>query len=400
MEYKGIILTGTSGSGKSTIAKKFCEEFINFAIVKAITTRAERKDDNIYFYSEKIEFLKLKNDNKLLIDTEYRGEKYGIAIEAFKDLLNNGKIPILILTPESALKLNNNFQKNKKFLILFLDALDDVLNNRLEQRGESINQDLLKQRDKDRKFLNEMIQDTNSLIYLVRNEDSVLLDDIIQLISNLWEYKNIGGILSKRMIALMIKCGILLENVDLNKISGASYDLSLGNQYWQDGMKKTLNNNNPFIKLKPGDYAIVSSEEMAKLPKDIAGRFDLTVSLFCQGIILSNGPQVDPGFEGRLFCLLFNTSNNDIILKQKQHYATIEFIKLLEPTIVYKEKYQGKKDIIDYLPKPSAPSVIVGMQEDIRKLKLAKWWEKTLPIIISVLAIVLAIVIPIIFHDP
>lgn len=200
--------------------------------------------------------------------------------------------------------------------------------------------------------------------------------------------------LPKKVIELMLKCGMLLKNAEINnKVSGASYDLSLGAQYWQDGGKRILDNTNPFIKLKPGDYAIVSSKEIADFPKDIAGRFDLSVSLFCQGIILSNGPQVDPGFKGGLFCLLFNTSNAPITLKQGQHHATLEFIKLLEPTIPYSGKYQGKDDIIDYLPKPAEPSVITKIIDDIDALKSAKWWEKTLPLILSILALVATIVI-------
>ena len=39
MEYTGIILTGTSASGKSTIAKKLCAFNGQFQIVQAITTR-------------------------------------------------------------------------------------------------------------------------------------------------------------------------------------------------------------------------------------------------------------------------------------------------------------------------------------------------------------------------
>lgn len=404
MKYIGIILTGTSGSGKTTIANKFVSDFTDFKIVNSVTTRNKRDEDSNYTFLDKKEFYILKSDNKLLIDAEYRGEYYGIAKEDFANVLENNKIPILILTPNTANSLNNNFFKyNENFLILFIDTTDEQLKNRQTIRHEIIDHDLFGQREKDRNIIKDISQNQESLFYIIRNEDSTLLNNIINLIYSLWEFRNLGGVLSKKIITLMLKCGLLLENSDLNKISGASYDLSLGDQYWQDGKVKTLNAKNPFIDLKPGDYVIVSSEEVAKFPKDIAGRFDLTVSLFCQGIILSNGPQIDPGFEGRLFCLLFNTSNNSISLKHKAHYATLEFYKLLEPTVSYKEKYLGKKDIIDYLPKPSAPSVIVGMQKDIKSLKSAKWWEKTLPLIISIFAIVAAIVGPIIIsliRDP
>jgi guanylate kinase/deoxycytidine triphosphate deaminase len=390
MKYPGIIITGTSGAGKSTIARILCEKFKEFQVVQAVTTRKPREDDlsNMYQYMSKEEFDKLDKDRALLIKANYRGDYYGITYHALKIVLDNSRVPLLVLTPESTKSLEEDRKERGefKFFIIFLDAPDDVLNSRLVERGEQINENVEKQRREDR------IYDKDCL-YVISNTGDVDIEDTAQLIYSLWGYRDIGGMLPKKVIELMVKCGMLLKNAEIkNKVSGASYDLSLGDQYWQDGEKRILDNTNPFIKLKPGDYAIVSSKETADFPKDIAGRFDLSVSLFCQGIILSNGPQVDPGFKGGLFCLLFNTSNATITLKQGYHYATLEFIKLLEPTIPYSGKYQGKGDIIDYLPKPAEPSVITKIIEDVDALKSAKWWEKILPLILSILAIVAAIV--------
>ncbi len=385
MKYKGIIITGTSGAGKSTTALELYKQHSIFQIVQAVTTRELRKDDvsKQYKYITEEEFKKLDKDRTLLIKSEYRGEYYGITHEAFQEVIDNGKTPLLILTPQSVGELE--VKKNSGqyiFFTIFLDASDDVLDERLTRRGEQINNDTRKRREKEREYAKDCL-------YSVKNDNNIV--DIVQLIYSLWEYRNSGGMVAKKLIELMIKCDMLLRNADINKVNGASYDLSLGNQYWQGGRKKTLDNNNPFITLDPGDYVIVSSKEITRFPKDIAGKFDLTVSLFCRGVILSNGPQIDPGFEGRLFCLLFNTSNDSISLKQGQHYTTLEFIKLLEPTIPYSNKYQGKIDIIDYLPTPSAPSVIVKMKKDIEKIKSEKWWEKNLPLILSILAMVSAI---------
>jgi deoxycytidine triphosphate deaminase len=394
MEYKGIIITGTSGAGKSTIAGRLCEKFKEFQVVQAVTTRKPREDDlsNMYQYMSKEEFDKLDKDRELLIKANYRGDYYGITYHARKIVLDNSRVPILVLTPESTKSLEEDSKERGefKFFIIFLDAPDDVLNSRLVERGEQINNNVEKQRREDRIY-------GKDCLYVISNTCDVDIEDTAQLIYSLWEYRGGGGMLPKKVIDLMVKCGMLLKNAEIkNKVSGASFDLSLGDQYWQDGEKRILNNTNSFIKLKPGDYALVSSKETADFPRDIAGRFDLSVGLFCQGIILSNGPQVDPGFKGGLFCLLFNTSNATISLKRGQHYATIEFIKLLEPTIPYSGKYQGKDDIMAYLPNPAEPSVITKIKEDIDALKSAKWWEKILPLILSILALVAAIVMAVI----
>jgi guanylate kinase/deoxycytidine triphosphate deaminase len=390
MEYKGIIITGTSGAGKSTIAGRLCEKFKEFQVVQAVTTREPREDDlsNMYQHMSKEEFDKLDKDRELLIKANYREDYYGITYQALKIVLDNSRVPILVLTPESTKSLGEDSKERGefKYFIIFLDAPDDILDSRLGERREQINNNVEKQRREDRIYAKDCL-------YAISNTDDVDIEDTAQLIYSLWEYRDIGGMLPKKVIELMVKCGMLLKNAEItNNVSGASFDLSLGGQYWQDGKRRMLDDTNPFLELKPGDYAIVSSKETADFPKDIAGRFDLSVSLFCQGIILSNGPQVDPGFKGGLFCLLFNTSNATIRLKQGQHYATIEFIKLLEPTIAYSGMYQGKDNIIDYLNYLPEPSVITMIKEDIDALKSEKRLEKTIPLILSILAIVAAII--------
>lgn len=105
------------------------------------------------------------------------------------------------------------------------------------------------------------------------------------------------------------------------------------------------------------------------MPRDIIAKFGLTVGLFCQGIILSNGPQIDPGFRGTLFCLLFNTSNRAVHLKRGKHYATIEFNKLIEPAKPYEGKYQETENIIEYIPANVLQGAINELKKEIEKLK-------------------------------
>jgi len=393
MEYKGIIVTGTSGSGKSTVVSKLCEKFGIFQRVQSITTREKRNNDEpgAYVYLSREEFNNLEKEGKFIITSTYREEKYGIKVEDFEKVTQKGKLPVMILTPEAASQLDEILQMKNKFMIIFLDASDDTLDKRLEKRGENLDT-ARTQREIDREYKDEMWKRENCPIYYIKNEDTTSIDDVIDLIYYLYEYRNTGGLLPKKLIELMIKCGILLENAEIDNIQGSSYDLRLGNEYFHNGLIKTLDDQEPFITLNPGDYAIVSSLETANFPKDIAGKFDLSVGLFCRGIILSNGPQVDPGFKGKLFCLLFNSSNRKIQLKLKQHYATIEFLKLFEPTKPYKGKYQNKENIMEYLPEKAEASAINVLWKDVEELKKIKWYERTLPLIIAIFGWIIAII--------
>jgi deoxycytidine triphosphate deaminase len=393
VDYQGVVLTGTSGAGKTSVARKLIEISEKFTRVQALTTRKQREDDEAgeYLYLSEEEFTKLDREGDLLIKSTYRGDNYGIAKKTFHELVNNGRVPVMVVTPESVQKLEET-QLNKPnmrlpFLTIFLDAHDDTLDNRLKERGQKIIERIKAQRLDDREY-------EKSCIYSVLNTD---LAKTVALIDNLWQFRNNEGILPKSLIKLMIECGMLLENAQLENISGASYDLIVADDHYYGGKPVSLTEQDPFIKIEPFEFAFVRSKETCNLPRDVAGRFDVAVSLFLGGLIMSNGPQVDPGFRGGLWCLLFNTSNDTVELKRGQHYATIEFTKLVHPTHPYKGKYQDKEKIADYLPHSASRSPISELKKDIRDLKSEKWWVKILPLILASAAIVVAIVVAIVF---
>ena len=367
MLFEGIIITGTSCAGKSTIAIKLCEPDASgtvspFEVVPAVTTRLQRADDFNYEYIDDAAFDKLVSKERLLIKASYRDKKYGIRLDKYKAVLSRGKFPILILTPVSAMTLLEACAE--RFMCFFIDATDEELVNRLQARdkrqiAEDEKPDLKKRNDFDRK-------DAYRSNYVLKNNN---LDASVSLIKQLWEQRNRGGGLSYNIIKSMLECGMLLERADVSGVKGASYDLLLGDEYYYAGKIKKLSDANPFLTIEPYDYAIVSCKESACMPRDVIAKFGLTVGLFCQGIILSNGPQIDPGFRGTLFCLLFNTSNRAVHLKRGKHYATIEFNKLIEPAKPYAGKYQGTEKIIEYIPENALQGAINELKKEIEKLK-------------------------------
>lgn len=365
MIYHGLIITGTNASGKSTLAYELQNRDNRFAVVVTITTRTRRTDDYTreYNYISVEEFIELDANNQLLVKWHYHGERYGIRVVDFKAIQNDGNIPILILTPESAFRLdgfrqdNSNITTIPQFLSVYMDASDNILNIRLRERN-FVDLEETRQRNMDREY-------SNSFIYLLNNDK---IESSVNLLISLWEYSNSGGVLPARVIRLMLECGMLLEKGRTKNISGASYDLSLGDEYFHGGKILLLSEREPFLLIEPYDYAIITSEEIANFPKDICGRFDLSVGLFCQGIILSNGPQVDPGFRGPLFCLIFNTSSAPVLLKRRQHYATLEFHKLLEPTYTYAGKYKAKK-LLHYLPANAAQGAINELKKELERVR-------------------------------
>ena len=366
MPFESIIITGTSCAGKSTIAKKLCDIVTNSGVsfdqVTAVTTRERRADDSNYEYISNEDFDKLLRGKKLLVDSIYRGKKYGIKQAEYNRVIRKEKVPVLVITPASAIELLS--KGKEKYMCIFLDAQDETLVDRwVERLGTEPNnkakKGFLKQHKADREY-------QDKAHYILNNTD---VSASVSLIALLWEYQNQGGALSQKLISSMIDCGMLLRDADPEMINGASYDLRLGDEYYYDGKIQKLSDEKPFLTIEPYDYAIVSCRETAWIPRDVIAKFGLTVGLFCQGIILSNGPQIDPGFRGTLFCLLFNTSNRAVHLKRGKHYAIIEFNKLIGYAEPYEGKYQGKERIIEYIPENALHGAINELKKEVEHLK-------------------------------
>lgn len=364
MLFESVIITGTSCAGKSTISQELCKAIMSdgtrFEMVKAVTTREKRADDTNYDFINDDSFDKLLSNKKLLLNSTYRNKKYGIKKSEYDKVIQKKNVPVLVITPASAIELLTE----KNCMCIFLDAQDEILIDRWEKRSgiqseKTARKEFDRQNKEDRSY-------QNKAHYILNNSD---VSASVSLIISLWDYQNQGGALSQELIKNMLDCGVLLRDADPKMIKGASYDLRLGDEYYYDGEIRKLSDANPFLTIEPYDYAIVSCKETAWMPRDVIAKFGLTVGLFCQGIILSNGPQIDPGFRGKLFCLLFNTSNRAVHLKRGKHYATIEFNKLIGCAEPYEGRYQDKKSIIDYIPENALHGAINELKKEVEQLK-------------------------------
>ena len=382
----GIILTGTSGSGKTTIAKELQNENSKYEYIRAITTRSAREDDNgHYLYISDQEFE--ERQHTFFTYTSYRNAKYAYSSMDILKSQSKGHFPILVVSPESfailkksgKLNIGKDNYNHECYISFFIDSIDDELNKRLINRDGRIDQ----KKEKNRRNSDREYSDIPD--YIVQNHN---LSDTVGIIKRLVELYGISAKLSEIDIGLYIRNGMLVCDADKNNIKGASYDLRLGDEIYSSGEIKKLENQNLRLTIAPYDYALVSSKEEISLPKDVVAHFGLTVGLFCQGIILSNGQQVDPGFRGKLFCLLFNTSNQPVTIKRGAHYATIEFTKMNELASKYKGKYQGKEDIIDVLPDNTMLGGLSELKSEIEELKLES--RNMQSVYISVIAIMFA----------
>ena len=183
---------------------------------------------------------------------------------------------------------------------------------------------------------------------IVISGDQAVIESALVQITQLGNSR--GGILNEDIIKSLIKANTLLLNTIPNKVQAASYDLHLANTYWCEGNFHEIDKlDNHTLTIPPYSYVIVQAQEEAHLPKFISGNFDLKVSMFFNGLILSNGPQVDPGYRGALFCMLYNASDIAFTLKKGSSFATIQFFSTSSTSDGYRGKYQDKVEFIDFI---------------------------------------------------
>lgn len=157
-----------------------------------------------------------------------------------------------------------------------------------------------------------------------------------------------GGLLDSETIKKFVAAGALLTNAKPAQIEPASYDLTLADKYWCQGQYIEVKNNE-VIRIPAYSFVFVTAQEEACLPRFIAGSFDLTVSMFFDGVILSNGPQVDPGYRGALFCMLYNTTDEPVALNRGFKFATMQFCTTTKVSPGYRGQYQRKSTFQDFV---------------------------------------------------
>ncbi len=136
------------------------------------------------------------------------------------------------------------------------------------------------------------------------------------------------------------KDNIKIDPFDENCVEPATYDLKVGAEgLTAEGREKIDIEEKGLMILEAGDFGVITSLEKVEMPADHAARIGIRSYYSRQGLFAATGPQVDPGFRGRLFVTVMNLSPNPISLPYKERFLTLEFHKLNEPA---EKPYSGE----------------------------------------------------------
>jgi dCTP deaminase len=109
----------------------------------------------------------------------------------------------------------------------------------------------------------------------------------------------------------------------------ASYDLRLGCEYFVvgDDVPQKLTRRNPYIVLRPGQFAFLSTLEKVHLPFDVIGLITLRNRFKRQGLVNISGFHVDPTYRGVLIFAVQNIGPSDLRLKFEEPVFTMFLAK-------------------------------------------------------------------------
>lgn len=118
--------------------------------------------------------------------------------------------------------------------------------------------------------------------------------------------------------------------VPKSNLNQASYDLCLGKEIYMVGSAapQILTRDVPYATLIPGQFAILTTNEIVSMPNDLLAFISLKSTFKFQGLINISGFHVDPTFMGKLRFAVQNVGPSDIRLKFGEPTFTIFFAML------------------------------------------------------------------------
>ena len=160
---------------------------------------------------------------------------------------------------------------------------------------------------------------------------------------------------------------IKIDPFDQNLLQPASYDCRVGRVLVAG--KGVVDPRKEKVVLRTGDWAEIETLEELSLPTDIACTYGLRSSLTRRGIDWFGGPQIDPGYHGKIFISVFNPTSEALELEPDSPFCTLAFHRLETPASKgYEGKFQGlttfpEEDVVRMLKlqSPTLADVVVSV---------------------------------------
>lgn len=325
-----IVIVGARGAGKTTLLEALRANGVT--VLQPSTTRLPRSDSD-----KEYDFVRQWTNSKYAWAIPVGDKKYGMR----KTELAKARAADCVTVFEP-LSLHVFESARRSFgietMTIGLDTIRDVAEQHVRVAGDE-------SRKMDEAALAKVAKIVAECDVVLKGDAQTIAGAVLAMIGLL---QGRGGVVTVDALKPLIRASAFIADGDEANIRPASYDLRVGREVLCQGQVTELTDATPRFEIPPYSYAVVSALEHANLPPFVVGRFDLKVSYFFEGVILSNGPQIDPGYKGALFCMLYNGSGRPKLLTFGKQFATIDFTTTTTITEGYKQKYQLKQRMAQF----------------------------------------------------
>lgn len=206
---------------------------------------------------------------------------------------------------------------------------------------------------------------------------------------------------------------IEIHPFDEKQLQAATYDFRVGQQGATTSTKKVVNiRESAYIQLNPGDFGVITVLERIRLSPMYAARFGLRSKYARKGLIATTGPQIDPGYNGRLIIGLTNLTPKAVSIPYKDDLISIEFHRLEEATTKpytgpYQDKFELGAEEIEFITESEGMALsevltslrsvsrnVANLTRDVASLthemKTLRWVMSTLIALIAIIGVIVA----------
>lgn len=131
----------------------------------------------------------------------------------------------------------------------------------------------------------------------------------------------------------------LIEPLDRNRLhESASYELRLGSRYRLGSSRNAewlTDTEDRTLTIPAHGIAVVTTYEWLNIPGYLIARWNLRVRMVYRGLVWVGSLQVDPGYQGFLFCPIYNLSDRPQALRYKDPLFIIDFVTTTRATGEY-----------------------------------------------------------------
>lgn len=203
------------------------------------------------------------------------------------------------------------------------------------------------------------------------------------------------GVLPHQEVRRLCRQGVISQWAEPN-IRSAGYDLRVGEEFY---FAPEVNGKVRVSRLVPGKretivvpsngLVIVTMREELDLGPDLVGHLSLKLNFLLRGLIMANQSQVDAGYKGQIWALLYNLSQSPVSLQRGDSILRLELVRLAHATTKpYEEGYEGLT-LAGALKEP-VDSSLRAMQEEVekssRRVTITQWVAISVGVALTILA--------------